>query len=340
MKRSAVTGLFTCDVCNYRNPNTLFRTVTQNGRESVYLDDISRLEALVGPDLMLGILECGIWTDRLFTLRHLTPSVEDDVAAAAMSVEDLRDQQTLFFLACGCLRELAKSFRALLSAGIEGLLRTDEARTLVAQLQEQLDRWDARTVFVKVRNQGSFHIDRPVLARGLQYARGNAVVFVERDHPDSPLRYRRFKFAHELLIAGLFIPDHAPPPGTPAAVESTMPDARAFMEGARAIVEAAAADQLAVVALFDGLLLETLNGLQAGWTPLPPTQPPVPRKKEPRLRARFDLVKQALGRVGRMVPNFDRKADLPDQVAQLENEIKHLRRTLRKRRTRRPPGTG
>jgi hypothetical protein len=170
LRRASDTGLRTCDNCRYRDTSTLFRTVTERGRERVYLDSIGCLEVLVGPELILGILECGIWTDRLFTLGRLTPKAEDAASAAAMTAASVRDEQALFFLACGCLRELAKSFRALLAAGIEGLIGPDD-KHLVAELRTILDRWDARTVFVDVRDKASFHVDRAVLSRGLRYAR-------------------------------------------------------------------------------------------------------------------------------------------------------------------------
>jgi hypothetical protein len=119
------------------------------------------------------------------------------------------------------------------------------------------------------------------------------------------------------LIAGLFIPDDSPAESAEdaqASVDSIAPGLRGFLE-------AAGADHSHVVALFDGLLMAIVHGLEAGWTPLPPVIPP----KRNSAKERLECVRQALVRVGKTVPGFNAKADLPDQVVQLGQEIKRLR---------------
>jgi hypothetical protein len=208
----------------------------------------------------------------------------------------------LFFLSCGCVRELAKAFRGLLAAGIEGLIGRDD-RHILKEISSVLARWDESTVFVEVRNKAAFHVNRELLRRGIQYARDASVMFIERDAAAHPLRYRRHTFAHELLVAGVFVPEGSPtdpPAAAEAAVEAIRPHLEAFLG-------AVSADMLRVIKLFDELFIAVMDGLKAGFSPSAASA----ESKQVRCPERLDPVKQALAESAEQFPRSTERPTYP-----------------------------
>jgi hypothetical protein len=157
---------------------------TAGGKWSVELVNFPLFYEALGPAVMEGFVRCFIHADRLVSMGSFA-----GVSRAYYgenSVPFGRDLHAVVWFTIGTLRELALSLRDLRSALVKrGIFNKDSGPWV--QFRKLEDRWDGDELFRTMRDKAAFHVDRGLIASGLQTL-AREVRDLELSHGEGPKR--------------------------------------------------------------------------------------------------------------------------------------------------------
>lgn len=170
-----------------------------DGPWRVEVRDFGRFCDAVGADVLREFARCFVHADRLTSLvSFMYYNMEKNKEG---STAFRRDLQTAVWLVVGTLRELADAIRGLRSA-----LRKRELLDAESQAWKRLRalelRWADDPFFRKMRDQVAFHVDAPVVEKGLEelVKAGQPVVIAEGDGDKQ--RHGSLRLGLETLFMG------------------------------------------------------------------------------------------------------------------------------------------
>jgi hypothetical protein len=179
------------------------RTLKDGERWRIEFQDVGRLRAAFGDDLLVAFARCFAVADRLITLHDMVRLIQTQTRHG--SVRYLRNGMNIIVLAWAFTREMTEMIAALKQAGVEAFIQDRDAWVRLVELP---DRWRGSGFQSDVRNRIGFHFDAELCREGLRVwsenpPTGERLTLAWGDGDGKREQDGALPMGHQLMMAGL-----------------------------------------------------------------------------------------------------------------------------------------